>query len=340
MGKAYAEEIGILPETYGWAAAAPIGGLSRFVGRAAGIPLYVVGSGGSFAAAAFASHLHQRTGTMSRCITPLELLEFEDKNGATLLISAGGNNVDILAAFDHAARVPERLGVLCASADNALTRRASTHPEVMVHAAGPPSGRDGFLATNSLLATEIWLARAYASRFPDIGGLPAATSSIIHDGLPARKFGEMMSERMTPLRDRDTVLILHDGWGRAAAVDAETRLSEAGLAGTQLADYRNFAHGRYNWLDKNRDRTGIIAFVTPGCDRLAARTLCLIPEYAPVVTLRSVLDGPAASINLLVKSMHAARYFGEVRGIDPGRPHVAKFGRDLHHLAMPEDGSW
>ena len=87
-----------------------------------------------------------------------------------------------------------------------------------------------------------------------------------------------MSERMTPLRDRDTVLILHDGWGRAAAVDAETRLSEAGLAGTQLADYRNFAHGRHNWLDKNRDRTGIIAFVTPGCDRLAARTLCLIPD--------------------------------------------------------------
>ena len=65
MGKAYAEEIGILPETYGWAAAAPIGGLSEFVGRAAGILLYVVGSGGSFAAAAFASHLHQRTGTMS-----------------------------------------------------------------------------------------------------------------------------------------------------------------------------------------------------------------------------------------------------------------------------------
>ena len=61
MGKAYAEEIGILPETYGWAAAAPIGGLSRFVGRTAGIPLYVVGSGGSFAAAALVDFSDQIT---------------------------------------------------------------------------------------------------------------------------------------------------------------------------------------------------------------------------------------------------------------------------------------
>ena len=343
MGKAYAEELGILSQTYDWAARTPIGAITRFVRRSAGVPLYVVGSGGSLSAAAFASLLHQRTGTMSRCLTPLELLEFDnmDRNCAVLLISAGGGNVDITSAFDKATGLgPDTLGILCASTDNGLTRRARGHGDIMVHAAGLPSGRDGFLATNTLLATKVWLARAYAADSLMVGGRTAAASELLYDGMTNESFAKRMSNMLLPLRDRDTVVILHDGWGSSAAIDAESRFAESGLAGVQVADYRNFAHGRHNWLDKNRERTGVIALVTPRCTRLATRTLHLLPEYAPSVVLRSGFDGPAASLNLLVKVMHTVRFFGEVRGIDPGRPRVAPFGRKMHHMAMPEDGTW
>ena len=37
-------------------------------------------------------------------------------------------------------------------------------------------------------------------------------------------------------------VVLHDVWGRAAAVDAESKMSEQGPAAAQVAGYHNFAH--------------------------------------------------------------------------------------------------
>ena len=332
----------MLSDTYDWAVRTPIDNISEFVRRSAGLPLYVVGSGGSLSAATFASILHQQTGTMSRYLTPLEFLELDsiDDHCAVLILTAGGNNGDILSTFDRAADLePELLGALCASTDNRLTRRASTHPEVFIHAVRPPTGKDGFLATNSLLATEVWLARAYAVSSSLVDRLPGTSRSLLYDGIPEKEFAEKMLDRLHTVGGRDTIIILHDSWGKAAAVDAESKLAEAGLISVQLADYRNFAHGRHNWLDKNRERTGIIALVTPKCAKLVARTLRLIPEYVPTVEMLSSFDGPAASLNLLVKVMYMVKFFGNLRGIDPGRPQVVPFGRKIYHLTMPKNNS-
>lgn len=113
------------------------------------------------------------------------------------------------------------------------------------------------------------------------------------------------------------------------------KLTEAGLISVTFADYRNFAHGRHNWLDKNGKRTGIIALMTPACATLATKTLDLIPAHVPRVKLWSNFNGPAASPNLLMKCLHMVGFFGDVGGIDPGRPKVAAFGRKLYRLSIP-----
>lgn len=339
LGRKYSVELSELLDTYVWATKAPIDRILEFAKRSAGLPLYAVGSGGSFSAATFASEIHQHTGTISKPLTPLEFLELAsiDDRCAVLMVTAGGNNRDILSAFDRAvAFEPDILGVLCASTGNQMIRRASEHTGVLVHATGLPR-RDGFLATNSLLATEVWLARAYANSFSSISDLPDSPRSLLYDGMSEGNFGELILGRMQELGGRDTIVILHDSWGRPAAVDAESKLTEAGLVNVHLADYRNFAHGRHNWLDKNRERTGIVALVTPSCSTLAAKTLNLIPSYVPRTELWSDFNGPAASLNLLIKIMHVVKFFGDIRGIDPGRPQVAPFGRRMYHLAMPKD---
>ena len=66
-------------------------------------------------------------------------------------------------------------------------------------------------------------------------------------------------------RGKKTLVVLHDDWGKAAAVDAESKMHEAGLANVQLSDYRNFAHGRHNWLDKAPAETCVVAMITPRC---------------------------------------------------------------------------
>lgn len=340
MGRAYASELETLSKTYDWAVKTSISDIAEFVKRSAGLPLYVVGSGGSLSVATFASMLHRQTGTMSRCLTPLEFLEIDGIDGpcAILIVTAGGNNEDILSAFDKAVALrPDLLGVLCVSTGNKLTRKALTYPKTIVHAAKPPTGKDGFLATNSLLAAEVWLTRAYANGFSFIDNLPDSPRPLLYDGIHEKEFEARMLDVLLSLEKKDMVVILHDGWGGAAAVDAESKLVEAGLVGVQLADYRNFAHGRHNWLDKNIQRTGVIALVTPRCSKLAAKTINLIPESVPVTELYSSFDGPAGSLNLLVKIMYAVKFFGTVREIDPGKPKVAQFGRRIYHLKIPRN---
>ena len=322
LGRPYLEEMDNVRRTYEWARTVEIGGLEGFVERRSGDPLYAVGSGGSFTAATFASALHQLGGAMSVCMTPLEFVSCSrlDRRASVMLVTAGGNNGDILAAFERAA-ASETAGtcVVCASTGNRIIRAASGAGGVDVHAAAPPSGRDGFLATNSLASTMVWLARAYASvrcelpRFDELGSCD--------DG------------SLEGLRGAETVVVLYDYWGKAAAVDVESKLVEAGLANVQASDYRNFGHGRHNWLDKN-GRTCVVGLVTPGSGALASSTLDLIPPSTPTVKLSTRFDGPAAAVDLTLQSFRLAGFLGIERGIDPGRPGVRDFGSRLYGLGM------
>lgn len=341
LGKPFAQELEKLSEVYDWANLTPIDELSEFVKKSAKTPLYVIGSGGSFSATTFASLLHQHIGMMARCLTPLEFLELEniDGNCSVLIVTAGGNNTDILSAFDKAVRIkPKNIGIVCASVNNKLTKKASQINGVIVHAVRLPTGKDGFLATNSLISTLVWLCRSYIFVHSMPYKLPSI-DELVYQGKTKREFEGDLRTKFDDFADRDTVVCLFDNWGKTAAVDIESKLVEAGLVNVQMADYRNFAHGRHNWLDKNKEKTGLIAFVTPGCDTLANKTLKLIPEYTPTLALSTNYEGPIGAISLLIQIFHIVKFFGDVRNIDPGRPGVADFGRKIYHLPIPKNNS-
>ena len=332
VGRPYSKELDMVPLTYAWANRAPIDDLAALVKRCARHPLYAVGSGGSFTAATFASALHQQGGKISRCMTPLEFVWHPrlDGDACVAIVTAGGNNKDILASFDKAVASAPLTGIVSTSAKSRLVRRAGGAKNVLVHAACPPSGRDGFLATNSLIATMLWLSRAYIEELSLPYEIP--------------KFARLAScgpGAFEKARGKRTIVVLHDDWGKAAAVDAESKMVEAGLANVQVSDYRNFAHGRHNWLDKASRETCIAAMITPQCLGLADRTLRLVPAGMPVVRLATDLDGPAAAIDLTLQVFRLVEFFGAVRGIDPGRPGVKDFGRRIYGIGVPsvlEDG--
>jgi fructoselysine-6-P-deglycase FrlB-like protein len=341
LGKPYAHELEKLIEIYDWAKTTPIDELSEFVKNSAKTPLYVIGSGGSFSATTFASLLHQHIGMIARCLTPLEFLEFEtiDKNCSILIVTASGNNTDILSAFDKAVKLqPKNLGILCASTINKLTKKAAKVPNIFIHAVKLPTGKDGFLATNSLIATLIWLCRSYIESYSLPYEIPRLNQLAFQEK-SQQKFEDSLNSKLTSLCDKETIVCLYDNWGKTAAIDAESKLVESGLVNVQLTDYRNFAHGRHNWLDKNKEKTAIIAFITPQCEQLAIKTLNLIPEYVPTMSLSTKYDGPIASIGLLIQVFYLVKFFGNLRKIDPGRPGVADFGRKIYHLSIPKNTS-
>jgi hydroxymethylpyrimidine pyrophosphatase-like HAD family hydrolase len=327
MGKLFINELHNLHRTYQWALDTPIEKLCSFVNASHKLPLLVVGSGGSLTAAHMAALLHQETGMISKGITPLDLLSSEKfiRDASVLIVTSGGNNTDILSAFRFAATSePRHLMAICMRTKSKLKRLSENYRYCSFYGFNLPSGKDGFLATNSLMAFITILIRAYTNLLPGVE-LPKS--------LPlSQEINEQISTQGQPLLEKHTWIVLYGYWGFPAAIDIESKCTEAALRRIQLADYRNFAHGRHHWLAKRGSETGVIALITPEEKTIAEKTLNLLPKDIPQLKLVTDKIGPVGGLELLVKIFHLIHEVGISVSIDPGKPGVPTFGRRLYHL--------
>ncbi len=304
--------------------------------RAAGqLPLQAIGSGGSLTAAEALAGLHQQfTGQMAIAATPLQAVELQlSQSTSHWLLSAGGRNVDILAAAKTLiASEPRQLAALCGRVDSPLGKLFSQHQYSDLLIYPPPSGKDGFLATNSLLAFVTLLARAYLVQFRGEDAWHEC-EAILRQVVDQKYAVDSSWEEATDvLWSRPTTLVLHSSATRIGAIDLESKFTEAALGNLQLADYRNFAHGRHHWLAKRGDSTAVLAFITDRDRDLACRTLDLLPPSVPQARLAFPGDIVANQISSLVAALRITGWAGASRGIDPGRPGVPEFGRKLYRL--------
>lgn len=320
MGRQYSGELEALPATYTWALEADIEPLRRFAASVSRSSLLAIGSGGSSTAAHFAAVLHRlQAGAFARHGTPLDaLLTDRDLGGAAvMLLSASGRNRDAIAALEHCARIDARaVAVVCTQQGSKLALAAKKLGQGYVLECPVPSGRDGFLATNSLLATCVFLARAYEVELPPT--LAFAGPEI----------------RNSP---RHAVMeILYGGWASPVATDLESKLNEAALGSAQIADYRNFGHGRHLRLARYPDETLVVQLITPETAEIAAKVKALLPDGIDVVEVATRLSGPAGAIELMAKGFAFVGSVARNHSIDPGRPQVPTFGRRLYHLPPPQ----
>ena len=117
--------------------------------------------------------------------------------------------------------------------------------------------------------------------------------------------------------------------------DLESKFVEAALGNVQITDYRNFAHGRHNWLNRRLKSTILIALITPEDRELAEKTLKLLPKDAQVLKIESENSGPVSSIELLLNLFFLIQALAEKIKIDPGAPNIPLFGRRLYGITPP-----
>ena len=342
MARPYATEMAKLADTFDWAVTIDIGPLRQAVRTAGLSPLRAIGSGGSLTAAHALASFHQRfTGRIAAVATPLEAVgEPLDAAVGTWLLSAGGGNVDILASAKAlVGREPRQLTVLCGREDSPLAELCRVHPYTDLLLYPPPAGKDGFLATNSLLGFTTLLARAYAVEFGAPDEWESAVASLLPI-MPAQSVASADWQAGTALLwSRPTTLLLHGPSTRVGAIDMESKFTEAALGNLQLADYRNFAHGRHHWLAKRGDISAVLAFITDADRTLADRTLALIPADIPRARLSFSGNASATALAALLAALRIAGWAGVVREIDPGRPGVPEFGRKLYNLPLPRSAA-
>ena len=320
MGKAFTSELAALRQTLTWALSCDVTALQRFVAEAADLPLVAIGSGGSLTACHLTALLHRtRHRRPALFTTPLDVLLVPAglHRAAVFLASASGKNKDVLAALEASiAEEAPAVAVATLRAKNPLSEAATSYSRARVFAAGAPTGKDGYLATNSLVATCALITRAY--------GFGVTLSKAPRTTIDGAIFD-----------DRHMVQVLHGGWGSPVATDLESKLNESALAAAQFADYRNFGHGRHLWLAKRAAETVVVALIAPGTAAIAESTLRLFPKSIPIVRLETSLDGPDGTIDLLIQALHLIDRVGVTRKQDPGRPHVPEFGRKLYRITPP-----
>jgi fructoselysine-6-P-deglycase FrlB-like protein len=334
MGKPYQLEVAALPKTISWALSLDIKALASFISEVRGTSLITTGSGGSLSAAKLASVFHQLGGAgFSKSATPLELtsLDVFDTSASFLLLSAGGANNDIRMVFRHlASKSLRRLATITGRVETPISKLARRYPDTACVELDVPSGRDGFLATNSLMAFTVVIARAYVSA---LGGNSTFDSlRRLNNKSLWKKHVETLDAATSRLWERKHLIVLYSPDLEAAATDIESKFTEAALGTTQIADYRHFAHGRHHWLAKQGENCGVLAFFTPRFQQIAEGTLGYLPKSIPVVRMpfsEDVFEAGAAS---MLASILLAGFAGRERRIDPGRPGVPGFGRKIYHL--------
>jgi fructoselysine-6-P-deglycase FrlB-like protein len=340
MGRPYKSEMSEFNSTYAWSMDALVESLSNTLAGAAHLPLIAVGSGGSLPSASVAVALQmQFAGQVARVMTPYDLAmsPLSLKDTGVLLCTAGGTNPDVLSCFEGLVRrEPALLAAICTRRGTPLAKVASLHDWTFCHEFPAPVKKDGFLATNSLLATIVLLVRAYEHMFSVPQSLPVTLDDLLHPGQHAEQFLATLDQRFQPLCPRRTLVVLHGHMTQPAAVDIESRFTEAALGNVQLADFRNFAHGRHHWLAQNAEETAVLLLSSPEDTTIAERTAALLPKSIPVLHL-NFAHGLPGMLSAVLHSIYLSWLAAKATGIDPGRPKVAQFGRRLYRLrAIPK----
>ncbi len=334
MGKPFDIELDELPSTYAWAMAQQIEALTRSVQRLQAFPLLAVGSGGSFSVCHFICHLHGLfTGQPALPMSPLQAVA--DRTRATgmgiVVPTASGNNPDVIAAVRLITEEePKTMLVLCGNAESRVADLAARYELIDFAQYDLPAGKDGFLATNSLLAFCVLMARAYADVSGQPSGLPKDFRALLGNQRSMTKSGSR-DHHLQAVLQRETLVVLHSPATLSAAVDLESKFTEAALGQVQICDYRQFAHGRHHWLAKRPEQSAILSVESLDDEPIATQTLDLLPKAIPVHRLQVRRTGWLADLAALCEGFYIAGAAGRLLGIDPGRPGVPSFGRKLYH---------
>lgn len=339
MGKPYADEVAFIPNAFKWAIDQDIKPLEATIGRLSAHGLISVGSGGSFTAAAFQSFLHETiTSRVSYASPPYQLLTKQNaiRNTGISVLSAEGKNKDVLGCFQYIlACEPQELMTLTLRSDSPLNRIALDSNFASSISYPMIWDKDGYLATNSLIATCVLLYRAYQANFPHLLlGCPSDVEDLIHDCVeidPSDK--STFLQALCKDKDRTRSFLVVTGQsGHIAGIDLESRIAESALGICQVIDFRSYAHGRHLWASQNENQAACIVIWAEEDQHLYQNLRETLPSKIPTLSIKLRGRNYLRQLASIISIVRLIKDLSDVHQIDPGQPEVSNAGRDIHEL--------
>jgi ADP-ribosylglycohydrolase/predicted NAD-dependent protein-ADP-ribosyltransferase YbiA (DUF1768 family) len=265
-------------------------------------PLICLGNGGKHTT--FPALLYQMMSSIGKSATPLEFATMSPEaisNSKVLILSNGGANPDIKYATKRAAKYNKN--------NTACFTFTDTDDNIMVKTFGLEQSfvfkndfYDGFISIRSKILTYALLYKAFSgdTSFADkIRGIGQYKVEINKKGsLP----------RWSNINHFN---VLYGSYGEPVAHDIESTMVEGGIASVQLTDYRNFCHGRFifgsnHCANKKVKTTDVctILLISPREEKIAREIReKALPDNMPIVEIRTELDNPLATIQLLIDAL-------------------------------------
>lgn len=317
MGKPFEKELQALSKTYEFSRELNMCAFKQYIFNHVSSPFLVVGSGGSLAVAQTCALAINHLGGFAQVVTPYELMEFSRgiHKENVVFFSASGGNPDIVNAYDFCRRMEANSSfIICLSENSKLIELAKNkYKDKNFIELSLPNGHDGFLAVNSTVCAVMMLKKLLS---------PTDSVPFVMPVLP--------EEALTCLFS-DSIIALGGRWTLPVVSDFESKCTEAGLINVLPADLRNFAHGRHHWIAKNPN-TSVICFVTQDEYELARKTTRILPKTVSSCILLTNQAGISGTLDLLFYVFLLVQRLGKLKGIDPGKPGVPRFGSQLYRI--------
>jgi len=330
----FSEKLDGLTATVALGVASDVIPLARALTEGRDRPTIAVGSGGSAIAADYFGRCRETLFCARTSVeTPMQFV----LGAASItdcdiwLFSASSDNADVLAAVETAIKRRARSIQLITRNPEGLAVTKLRTAGGKIHVVPVADAKDGYLATHSLVATTtaLLLASDLAS------GEPAGEA--LKESYRAGVEGRLSDDSRTLLRDRfrslsssDTVLVLADPQVKTVATLIDTSLWESGICPVQTTDFRNFAHGRHAWIHQRS--TSSIALALTGQDSRAVWGALkhLLPGDLRVVEVDFGRSGRLANAFGIIDALVLIEVMGEAVGIDPGRPPIGSYAKDMY----------
>ena len=285
---------------------ADVDALRQFLFNEPERPLIAMGHGGSHSSATFAALLYGTNCGLGRAVTPYQANSLSDatlKNAKQLLVSKSVKNQD---------------AVYIAKRMNAVN---PDHSYVFTLPFDVP---DGFISIGGTFAYFSLFYKAFT-------GDADFSHRLALSPVSADNYTYRCVDGVTTPPDLSTITqftVLYGSYGESVAHKMESNLTEAGLASCVISDYRDECHGRFlalsNFIQsKHHSQTdcALVLLVTPREEALCSNLLKYMPSHLPIVIIRTDIDSPLGSIDLLYKMSVFTCDFGEqYRGSNPNDP--------------------
>lgn len=295
----------------------------------------LVGSGGSFTASAFGEALYLHSlGKLAKAITPFEFegLMTVDDYTAVWFISHGGGNTDILGAALHAEQMKHsKCIVLTGNRNSILAERARQNRWKTVFL---QTHERNFVSIVGLLSQVSALCGLLA-RPDEIGDLDdffSDTNLRTRFNSAMREMRSIAYELSTGVGKIDDIHIVSfaRGWGWPALVDFESKIVEGGICTIEIAELKNFTHGRYINLFNHPNRRRVVFFRTPKDKELVDYLNERLKKHIRTFVLETDKEGIVGALNLLIKALFLAWHLGEISKKNILRPKFPREARGLY----------